>query len=315
MTFLTKNTQSEAALNKIVYHAFPAKKLVSIHELTEGFFNIAYAVIFDDGTESVLKIAPHPNTAVMLYEKDIMATEVACMNLVAEKTTVCLPTVQFSDFSCAICNAPYFFMEKLAGNSFSTQKDSMTAQEINAVYHEIGSITKQINTITNSFFGYPNQPLLQGNNWHTVFTAMLKALAEDAQRISFTFSLPLDALFALLEKHKPFFEEVKNPQLVHWDIWDGNIFVADSKVTGIIDWERCLWGDPLMEVGFRSYGQSPDFLNGYGIQEFTLSAQKRILWYDIYLLMIAVQEHIYRGYETGNDWAIPLLKEKYQTLI
>ena len=26
-----------------------------------------------------------------------------------------------------------------------------------------------------------------------------------------------------------------------------------GRIPGVIDWERCLWADPLMEVGFRTY--------------------------------------------------------------
>ncbi len=106
------------------------------------------------------------------------------------------------------------------------------------------------------------------------------------------------------------------PCLVHWDIWDGNIFVEDEKLTGIIDWERCLRGDPLMEVGFRSYAQSVDFLRGYGIEEYTEEEKRRILWYDLYLLMIVAQEPVYRGYETADSyhWATALLREKYAEL-
>ncbi|WP_099205413.1 phosphotransferase family protein [Scatolibacter rhodanostii] len=315
MPLLTKNLQSQSALESMVKQAFPNKKLTHIQELTEGFFNIAYAVSFEDGSQSVLKIAPHPDTTVMTYEKHIMATEVACMKIVVEKSAVPLPKVQFSDFSCTICNAPYFFMEKIEGKSLSMQKDGLNADKLNEIYREAGKLNKQINAITNSFFGYPSQAEFPGDNWHSVFTKMLKAMVHNAKKVEIKLPIPLDELFGMLEKHKLVLEEVKTPQLVHWDIWDGNIFIKDGKITGIIDWERCLWGDVLMEVGFRSYAQSADFLSGYGTHKFTLSEQKRILWYDIYLLLVAAQEHVYRGYEADNSWAISLMKEKFSELL
>ncbi|WP_099205179.1 phosphotransferase family protein [Scatolibacter rhodanostii] len=314
MPLLTKNVQSQNTLESMVKQAFPNKKLTHIQELTEGFFNIAYAVVFDDGTESVLKIAPHPDTTVIAYEKNIMATEVACMKIVAEKSAVPLPKVQFSDFSCALCNAPYFFMEKIEGKSFSTQKDSFSAEEISYIYHETGKLNKQINAITNNFFGYPSQTEFQGEHWYDIFAKMIKAMVQNAEKAQIKLPISLDELLCLLEKHKLIFEEVKIPQLVHWDIWDGNVFVKDGKITGIIDWERCLWGDVLMEVGFRSYAQTTEFLSGYGIEKFTVSEQKRILWYDIYLLLVAVQEHVYRGYDADNGWAISLMNEKFDEI-
>lgn len=64
------------------------------------------------------------------------------------------------------------------------------------------------------------------------------------------------------------FEEVTKPYLVHRNCWDGNIFVEGGKVTGIIDWERCLWADPLLEVNFRIHGDNRWFRKGYGKEQF-----------------------------------------------
>lgn len=64
-----------------------------------------------------------------------------------------------------------------------------------------------------------------------------------------------------------------------------------------------------MEVGFRSYGQSIDFLEGYGKNEFTPNEEKRILWYDIYLFLLVALEYKYRKYETDDTykWATEML--------
>ncbi|WP_099204414.1 phosphotransferase family protein [Scatolibacter rhodanostii] len=311
---LTKNIQSRAALEKLVEQAFPNKAFRHIQELTEGFFNIAYLVAFKDGTEFVLKIAPHPDTTIMTYEKDIMATEVASMKLVAEQTSIPLPKVQVSDFSCTLCNAPYFFMERISGNSLSSLKEQLQPAELSSIYAQTGKINRQINELTNIYFGLPGQPSLQGDDWYGVFFAMMRALVQDTKKSGIEISISLEELLALLQEDKSIFTEVKRPSLVHWDIWDGNIFIENGKITGLIDWERCLWGDFLMEVGFRSYSQSADFLNGYGKTHFTVAEKRRIYYYDIYLLIIAAQEHVYRGYEADNGWAITLMKEKLNEL-
>ena len=28
-------------------------------------------------------------------------------------------------------------------------------------------------------------------------------------------------------------------------MWEGNIFVKDGEISGIIDWERAMWGEPV----------------------------------------------------------------------
>lgn len=72
-------------------------------------------------------------------------------------------------------------------------------------------------------------------------------------------------IIELLNKDKSYFEEVKVPKLVHWDLWAGDIFVLDKNITGFTNFERYLWADELMEVGFRTYGYNKYFFQGYGI--------------------------------------------------
>ncbi|QTH40675.1 aminoglycoside phosphotransferase family protein [Cohnella sp. LGH] len=316
MANLTKNKQSESTLSQMVQDAFPERKLEYLKELTEGYFNIAYEVSFQDGTKSILKIAPHPSVTLMAHEQNIMDAEVRCMQLVAHKTTVPLPKVEYYDPSCKLCSAPFFFMEKLTGKSLASQRPNVTPQELSDIFFTVGSLTKEINGVENAFFGYPSQKKYQGEVWHDVFSNMLKAVIEDAAKENIDLSVPSQELLENLEKDRALFLDVVTPRLVHWDLWDGNVFVDDGKVTGLIDWERCLWGDPLMEVGFRSYSQSPDFLRGYGVKQLTEREKRRILWYDLYLLMIVAQEHVYRQYATAEfyDWATKLMGEKYAEL-
>ena len=313
MSYLTKNIQSESTLTKLIKHAFPERKLESLHELTEGYFNIAYEVSFEDGTKSILKIAPDPKVVVMIYEQNLMEAEVRSMQLAAQKTKVPLPEVEFYDPSCTLCSSPYFFMKKLKGRSLSSQKPLLTFEQECNIYFQLGALNKEINQITNDSFGYPGQKALQGKNWFDVFAGMIKAVILDAEKESIDLTISVEELIELLQRDSKIILNVLTPQLVHWDIWDGNIFIEDEKIIGLIDWERCLWGDPLMEVGFRSYAQSVDFLRGYGIGEFTEEEKRRILWYDIYLLMIVAQEPVYRGYETADTyhWATALLREKF----
>lgn len=265
----------------------------------------------------ILKIAPDPKVTVMTYEKNIMEAEVGSMELVAKKTKVPLPEVEFYDPSCTLCSSPYFFMKRINGKSLSSQKSSLTTEQISHINHMVGSLNKEINQITNDSFGYPGQKELQGDNWFDVFYAMIKTVLKDAEKENIDLTISSSELLELLKKDKEIFQSILTPRLVHWDIWDGNIFVDDGKLTGLIDWERCLWGDSLMEVGFRSYGQSVDFLRGYGIEKFTDEEKRKILWYDLYLLMIVAQEHVYRGYETADSycWATSLLSEKYRELL
>ncbi len=157
---------------------------------------------------------------------------------------------------------------------------------------------------------------MQGKDWYTVFCRMMDMAFSDAKAMSVDLKIPVPTLRSFLENSRSLFEQVTVPCLVHWDLWDGNIFVKNGRISGLIDWERSLWADPLMEVGFRTYGQDPDFLQGYGKECLTPEEQLRALWYDIYLMVLVAQEYTYRQYETTQmyDWSTGILTEKFAEL-
>lgn len=124
----------------------------------------------------------------------------------------------------------------------------------------------------------------------------------------------LGRLLSRLEEEKEFFEEVTVPCLVHWDLWEGNVFVSGGKITGIIDWERALWADPLLKLGFRTYDDPADFLEGYGKREFSPAERRRVKWYNIYLMVLTALECDYRGYQdrSSYEYATGRLREEWE---
>lgn len=313
---LTKNKQSEKNLEKIVEKYFSPIKLNTYKELTEGYFNVAYEITLSNQKAIILKIAPSKETRIMTYETNIMFSEVNSMEMAYKKGGIPVPKILGYDNSCTICNSPYFFMEKLEGNSLFSIKSTIDKDTLSNIYTEIGRINKRINEIICPCFGYPGEPEFQGAEWYPVFKKMLQAGINDAQRGNVDIKIPINTLFEYLERDKEIFSEITEPRLVHWDLWDGNIFVKDGKITGIIDWERCIWGDPLLEVSFRCYDLNPNFLKGYGISSLTENQKRRSLWYDIYLFILQSLECEYRKYETMEfyDRSIKFLKEQFTKL-
>ncbi len=72
MESLTKNKQSRETIRKMAEKYFPDDPLKEYEELTEGYFNVAYEVIFESGRRVILKVAPPEGIPVMAYEKNIM---------------------------------------------------------------------------------------------------------------------------------------------------------------------------------------------------------------------------------------------------
>lgn len=315
MKSLTKNEQSRKGIERMVERCFPGKNMTGYTELTEGYFNVAYEVELDGGECMILKVAPPPGARIMTYERNIMYSEVEAMKA-ANSAGLPAPAVLAWDDSCKICASPYFFMEKLSGRSLNAIKDKLSKEEIADVNRQMGELNHRINAIKCPCFGYPGQPEIQGNEWFPIFRRMLEVGVQDSIDGQVDIKIDTGRLWRILEHDRPLFEEITEPRLVHWDCWDGNIFVSGGKITGIIDWERSLWADPLMEVGFRTYAQNTQFLAGYGIGKLTANQERRALWYDIYLLLLMSLECEYRRYETMEtyEWATATLMQQFDRL-
>ena len=296
---VTKTAVSEETINKMVHKAFGCVPK-EISELTEGYFNVAYRVELND-RQVILKIAPSDTVDILTYEKNIMWSEVDSMRKVKKETSVPVPEILFFDDSRTVCDRPCFFMEFLPGRSFSSCMEDLSDEGKNHIFYKVGQYTKELNQITGTKFGYYGQPDRQGEDWYTVFKEMLADAFHDAERKNIAVPVAKEKMFALLEKDKSCFDEVKVPRFVHWDIWAGNVFVDKGEITGIIDFERALWADELMEVGFRTYEYNENFFAGYGRVALNKSEKRRALWYDIFLLQIMRLECDYRQYD--NSWA------------
>ena len=297
---LSKNRQTDETIKKMAHAAFPDREVQEITELTEGMCNAAYRVDFTDGSASVLKIASDSNEALMSHEVNMMEAEVAAMGLVHESGLVKVAQVQYYDTSRTICSGDYFFMEALSGNSFSSVKESLSQEVIDRINYETGVLSRRLTQLKGRSFGLLADHEHQHDTLFDFVYMLIKNVFSDAEKKQVELGFTDREVLEKLTADRKCFEEVKEPTLVHWDMWDGNIFVKDGRITGIIDWERAMWSDPYMDDRFRKHARTKEFLAGYGVEEFSEEEMRRIYWYDVLLYLIMMTEGEYRGYE--DDW-------------
>ena len=293
---ITKNRQTPDTLQAICAVAFPGRKVEKITELTEGMFNAAYRIDFSDGA-SVLKIAAAEASGLLSNEVNLMAAEVTAMQLLHERRLPHVPAIQFADFTRTHCSGHYFFMECLPGRSLNSCRDAMTPGQISHVMRQVGAFQRQCADVRSSSFGLLGDtrrfPTLHG-----LVRYLLSNVLQDAAARSIDLYVAADAILPMLDADQAIFDEVSTPSLVHWDMWEGNIFVNDGNLCGVIDWERAMWGEPLLDDRFRRYNRPPAFLEGYGQQTFSPAETRRLAWYDLFLCLTMITETYYRQY--GN---------------
>ncbi len=292
--------------------------LRNFSELADGYFNAAYRLDLADGATRVLKVAPLGHVQTLRYERDIMQAEVGALQLVRQHTEMPVPQVYIHDTSRTLLLADYFIMDFIPGISFWNLRKELSESDQQAIERESGRYLRQMNQICGQHFGY-FAGAERFSTWPECFDHMLQGVLQDGQDAGISLPLAYPELLAFARSKYDCLRNVTTPSLVHWDLWDGNIFVdpATRQITGIIDFERALWGDPLMEVGFGAFGDNPHFRAGYG--EDLLAgpdAATRKALYNLYLYLIMIIEYTYRQYETQDqeNWARGLLAAELEKL-
>lgn len=314
----TKNKQTIEKILEMTINAFGSEYVSTDHfaveELKEGYYNAAYRITLKEGKKAILKIAPPADAEIMSYERNIMRTEVEMMRLVKKHTKVPVPEVYYYDDSKDICGADYFFMEYMEGDTYSSIKESLSSEDRRKIEIHLGLYNKAMNQITGNYYGYPGQERLQGECWEEVFLKLSESVLCDGERKNVDLGIRYDEIRSLLAEHKEVLKNVIKPQFVHWDLWDGNLLIKDGQITGIMDFERALWGDPLMEYYFQWTTDNDGitaFMEGYGLTSFTKEDRMKRIQYNIYLYLIMTIECSYRKYENDRQyvWAKGRLKQ------
>lgn len=301
----TKNRKTRNQLEAMAKRSFAGIGLAAgdnaIEELKEGWFNVAYCLTLSDGRQVILKIAPPQEAEVLQYEKNIMATEVATMRLARTNAGIPVPEIYFYDNQRDLCDADYFFMEKLNGHNLEHVRSSLPTEAVNHIDRQIGAIVRQINTFPGGNFGYDGNPDLRDANWKDAFNKIVESVLQDAEAKQAKFDFSYQDIRAAVAKHIHTLDDVKSACLVHWDAWNSNFFVENGEVVGILDFERALWAEPLMEAQYRQFGgEVTEAMRGYGITEFTAVEEQRKRLYDLHLALVMHVECFYRHYETDE---------------
>lgn len=301
-----KQTLSGEQLNEILNNVYGCTA-VQMEELKDGWANTAYRLRMTDGANLIMKISPRSATKLMRYEYELMKTEIEVLQMLDQINQIPVPKVLAYDRSRTMIDGEYFIMEQLAGQPYNQVKENMSTNERAAIEQQLGALARALHDIKGTGFGHYCDPMNEHMTWREVFLMLINSVLDDGEEAGMKLSMPYDELRHMISSKSICMNEVTEPSLVHWDLWDGNFFVKDGSITGIIDFERALWADPLFEHYFSNTGlDTSSFIRGYGrYEQLTRSEQQRIACYKLYLALIMYVECHYRGYtnEEHIEWA------------
>ncbi len=322
MYSVTKFRQPFSAIRKMVEAAFGEDLLTSpekAREMEGGYCNMVYELSLPIG-DFILKIAPPTEVEMMSYEEGMMETEVRMLRFLGANTKVPMPRVIFEDGSGTICPSRYFIMTKISGLVYARVMNEMSPEQKEAIGAELGGFCRQIHAFKGEQFGIIGKPSSWTKDYKSYIMGLFRMLLEDGHRKGSNLQIiSYEDLWTLLtdKAEGAGFEDVQIPTLIHWDMWEGNIFVENGHVTGIVDFERCMWSEYLMENGFSGFQKPVEgFLKAYGKVNFTAQEDTRRSFYRLYRYLGMVVECEYRQYRSRDQllWVMEYLKKELDFL-
>ena len=153
----------------------------------------------------------------------------------------------------------------------------ITRTEFDRALHQVGEYLQQLHQLTateflddtDGQFGYlgAHRPMEAQQDWVSAFAVMWNKLIDDVAACGLYTPDEARAMRDLFELHRDHFNHPVEPSLLHMDVWSQNILVDESgNVTGLVDFDRALWGDVEIEFAVLDYCgiSEPPFWEGYG---------------------------------------------------
>jgi aminoglycoside phosphotransferase (APT) family kinase protein len=291
---MTKDEFHESRLaNPVARHLDVEPSSLRLRRCSTGKFNTTYFV--EGGpVPLVLRIAPPEDRAQMLfYEHRMMRQEPALHALLRERTAVPVPAIVAHDFRREEIDRDYLLMERMPGTPISGA-GVLNRRAFDDLLGAVGRSLRQVHGLTGDRHGYAgaHRPMEPQPDWPGAFAVMWHSLLEDIERCGGYTRDEADRMRRLLDRHIRLFDRRVPAALLHMDVWAENILADEQgRLTGLIDWDRALWGDPEIEFAVLDYCgiSEPAFWEGYGLER-DRSAEAAVR--RVFYLLYEVQKYI-----------------------
>jgi len=262
--------------------------------ISTGLFNTSF---FVDGAADtkVIRVAPADDPKTMLfYEYRMMRQEPALHAKILQETDIPVPRILGSARAHPLLGRDFLVMEKMSGTPLS-QCGRLPRRSLERLLAEVGRSLRRLHGIHGRHYGYvgDHRPMEPQRDWASAFAVMWNKLIDDNLRCGGYSERDAAHMRSLLDRHYRVFERPVPASLLHMDVWAQNILTdPDGNLTGLLDWDRALWGDPEIEFAVLDYCSisQPAFWAGYGrAREESPEAEIRRVFY----LLYEVQKYIF----------------------
>ena len=276
-----------------------------LERIATGKFNDSFFVALADGREAVLRIAPPDDAGFLFYERRMMAQEPGLHRLLREKTDIPVAEVLAYDDTRRLVDRDFLVMSRLPGTALSDLR--LSGDATNRVLEQVGRHLRQLHDACRAdLYGYlgEHRPMEPQPTWAAAFRVMWDKLVDDIEACGAYDAAEARAVRDALTPHLDAFDRPVPSCLLHMDIWSQNILVdGEAEVTGIVDWDRALWGDVEIEFAVLDYCgiSEPAFWRGYGRERDTSPpARTRHAFYYLYELQKYIVIRMLRSHRPAD---------------
>ena len=274
-TLMLKPIDVETLTELVLTHVDANPASLRFTPIGTGKHNTSYWVDSDEG-RFVLRIAPPDDVGFLFYERLMMRQEPELHDLIRAYTTIPVAEIVAHDFTRTNVDRDYLLMASLPGTPLS-DVPGLTSSQFQRALFQTGQHLRQLHALTASeclgtngeVHGYlgAHHPMEPQPTWTAAFGVMWNKLLDDVVACGSYTSEEAQVLRELLDLHVDAFDRAVVPRLLHMDVWSQNILLDKAgNVTGLVDFDRALWGDVEIEFAVLDYCgiSEPPFWKGYG---------------------------------------------------
>lgn len=257
---------SGATIARLCRRAFGRDVRVrSARLILTGRFNTSYRIALADDRQVILRVAPPNHAPLFRHEAFLLRREAAVQRLLQPVSQV-IPRNLFEDFSHDLCGRDYVLQSCLPGELWDDQMRDLHPAENECLWGQLAAVVRDIHAVRGCRYGFPH-PMPQFERWSDAVLRLIFDMSEDLRSRGLC-AADADCLLRLAEAGRHHLDAVREPHLVHGDLWPKNILVDRDhgvpRITGVLDAERAFWGDPEAEWIFSFLDIPATFWSRYG---------------------------------------------------
>lgn len=270
---MTETFDRQTLVDLVLAHLDAEPASLQFSPVQTGRHNSSYWVDSNRG-RFVLRIAPPDEAGFLFYERRMMRQEPELHALIRARTTIPVAGIVGYNFERNLIDRDYLLMSALPGVPLS-EAQGLAGTRAQRGLRQVGEQLQQLHRLTapeclgREEYGYlgSHRPMKPQPTWPAAFEVMWRKLIDDVVACGSYTAAEARAMLELFDRYREHFERPVLSTLLHMDVWSENILVDSSgNVTGLVDFDRALWGDVEIEYAVLDYCgiSEPPFWQGYG---------------------------------------------------